>query len=676
MRAVANKADLRFYMLDSRESLAQRDLAEAYSGLSGPPSQLGKTESERLTSSTPGVRPSPLDGRPTTSTGTSSLDDLLGHSGLAVGASVLIEEDGTTEFGTTLLRYFAAEGIVQGQKVHVVGVPESWGKELPAVAGPIGYDATKAESSKEVNKERMKIAWRYERLGEFGAGMPAVDRGPKTNPPLEKTGLAPPAFCHSFDLTKRLSIQDPTAMNFIAIRPVPDHFSPFEYVIERLKDELSSSASTAVHRLIIPNLLSPVLFPPHASKPQHVLKFLHAIRALLRKYPAQLVAMITLPLLLYPQSTGLTRWMELLCDGVIELSPFPHWIDTALPSTASGAGGVVEEKPQGIVKVHRLPVFSEKGGGGTSADDLAFTVSRRKFIIKPFNLPPVEGDTEAQKGDGDGKPTKISKHVPRYLLFDIKTVSWLRRAHNILGVLIGSLPQSPQQNVFLGLPLELQPEEVKLLIEKDLAFVVDDLDSHIKAQNAPPKGLKEYRADVKREGLVAAIAVERQKRQRTKEALQRLNIRQSTPGGDDIIETLRDNEGANNEDSLFDRPQSRASQASSSDVAPFTSTPTTSYPPIAPPSRETTALIPDVNTASFALFKHLHKQGYFLLPGLRFGCQFTVYPGDPLRFHSHFLAVSAAWDEEIDLLDIVGGGRLGTGVKKAWMIGGPEEKTY
>ena len=28
------------------------------------------------------------------------------------------------------------------------------------------------------------------------------------------------------------------------------------------------------------------------------------------------------------------------------------------------------------------------------------------------------------------------------------------------------------------------------------------------------------------------------------------------------------------------------------------------------------------------------------------------------------------WDEEISVMDIVGGGRLGTGVKKAWMVGG------
>jgi tRNA-splicing endonuclease subunit Sen34 len=36
--------------------------------------------------------------------------------------------------------------------------------------------------------------------------------------------------------------------------------------------------------------------------------------------------------------------------------------------------------------------------------------------------------------------------------------------------------------------------------------------------------------------------------------------------------------------------------------------------------------------------------------------------------------VSAEWDEEIDLMDIIVGGRLGTGVKKGFLLGGAEEK--
>lgn len=125
----------------------------------------------------PGVRPSPVDGRPTISTGAPSLDALLaGHAGLVLGSSLLIEESGTTDYAGALLRYYAAEGVVQGHKVHVVGLAEGWGRELPGVVGVVGGaggDEGDEKSGGEVKegRERMKIAWRYERLGEFGSGV-------------------------------------------------------------------------------------------------------------------------------------------------------------------------------------------------------------------------------------------------------------------------------------------------------------------------------------------------------------------------------------------------------------------------------------------------------------------------------------------------------------------------
>jgi elongator complex protein 4 len=107
-----------------------------------------------------------LDGRLTTSTGTRSLDALLaGHAGLALGTSMLVEESGTTDFGGALLRYYAAEGVVQGHSVHVLGINEAWGRELPGLSG--AESSAKKEETRGT-EERMKIAWRYERLGEFG----------------------------------------------------------------------------------------------------------------------------------------------------------------------------------------------------------------------------------------------------------------------------------------------------------------------------------------------------------------------------------------------------------------------------------------------------------------------------------------------------------------------------
>jgi len=168
-----------------------------------------------------------------------------------------------------------------------------------------------------------------------------------------------------------------------------------------------------IHRLVIPSLLSPAFYPPHASRPTHLLAFAHRLRSLLRQYSNQLVIFITLPLSLYPRNTGLIRWLEHLLDGVLELTPFPHSSSTS-DIARSGATTKEEEKPQGLVKVHKLPIFHERGGGGggrySLGEDLAFTVSRRRFEIRPFSLPPAEGDNEAQEqrqGDAAGAAKDI-----------------------------------------------------------------------------------------------------------------------------------------------------------------------------------------------------------------------------------------------------------------------------
>ncbi|EGD88810.1 hypothetical protein H112_03730 [Trichophyton rubrum D6] len=361
--------------------------------------------------STPGLRPSPIDGRQITSTGTPTLDSLLaGHAGLALGSSLLIEESGTTDFAGALLRYYAAEGVVQEHRVHVVGFERQWAATLPGLIGA----AEASESSPSRNKEdKMKIAWRYERLGGFGFGIagsrvPAATTETAGDTQQASQGNAPNVFCHAFDLTKRLTHPSIQTMNFIPLaKPNASTDSPYSSITKQLAEAIESSSSNTIHRLIVPSLLSPALYTTHASQPEHVLQFLHGIRALLSTYSSRLTAMITLPISLYPRSSGLVRWMELLSDGVMELAPFPHTLD---PSSlaSSGAATSQEEPPQGMLKVHRLPVLHERGGGMDKnvGEDWAFTLSRRKFAIKPFSLPPIDGDNDAQQQDVSSAPKK------------------------------------------------------------------------------------------------------------------------------------------------------------------------------------------------------------------------------------------------------------------------------
>lgn len=82
----------------------------------------------------------------------------------------MIEEHGTTDYAGALLRCFVSQGVVSGQKVFV-GAIEAWGANLPGVKEEKVSRSKKAEGGggsiqKEVDRgEKMKIAWRYERLG-------------------------------------------------------------------------------------------------------------------------------------------------------------------------------------------------------------------------------------------------------------------------------------------------------------------------------------------------------------------------------------------------------------------------------------------------------------------------------------------------------------------------------
>ncbi|KAJ4351547.1 Elongator subunit elp4 [Didymosphaeria variabile] len=355
------------------------------------------------TAPAPGTRPSPIDGRPTTSTGTPSLDSILaGHAGLSLGNSLLIGESGTTDYAGALLRFYAAEGVVQGHKVHVVGMGEVWGRELPGIA----EEKDKRKEGKE-RAEKMKIAWRYEGLGAHGSSR---ERGS----PFPSTGDAAAdeaaVFCHTFDLARRLTLPVGSAIDYV---PIPrTSSSPFTEILRTLQKHIARSPPDSIHRLVIPSLLSPALYPPTASHPAVILPFLHGLRALLRKYSTRLTAIMTLPLTLYPRSSGVVRWMEILSDGVFELSPFPYSHHESLATSAGTTKD--EERPQGMFAVHKLPVFHERGGGGSTeglGEELAFTLSRRKFVVAKFSLPPLEGDTEAQEAavreaSGNAMPRK------------------------------------------------------------------------------------------------------------------------------------------------------------------------------------------------------------------------------------------------------------------------------
>ncbi|KAL5627924.1 hypothetical protein BROUX41_002672 [Berkeleyomyces rouxiae] len=320
----------------------------------------------------PGVRLSTVDGRLTTSTGTASLDgSLAGHAGLPLGNSLLLQESTTTDFGGLVLRYFAAEGLVQGHHVHVLGVPESWKSSLPGLATK--QDSEPKKPPPKASGDRMKIAWRYESFEKRQAGGSGQSRGNSL-------------FCHRFDLNKHLEPAASKGQLFTYPLSPTGANSP---LISQIREKVLSTPANTIHRIIIPSFLLPTVYPPQSCRPSESLQFLHSLRALLRQFADRTAAMLTIPADLYPASSGLGKWIEILSDAVAHLIP----TEPQPVTTEPGDVNATTETIQGYMKMRRLPVYNEKGGGledNNLGETLSFHVSGTSgLVIAPLVLPPA-----------------------------------------------------------------------------------------------------------------------------------------------------------------------------------------------------------------------------------------------------------------------------------------------
>ncbi|KAH7035670.1 uncharacterized protein B0I36DRAFT_95436 [Microdochium trichocladiopsis] len=333
----------------------------------------------------------------------------------------------------------------------------------------------------------------------------------------------------------------------------------------------------------------------------------------------------------------------------------------------------------------------------------------------------MAAETSLAMAAADHPMVRITRVASRYLIFDIDDVMFLRRHHNLCSVFSGTVPQNPQQNVFMGLPVELMAEEARALVEDGAAYVVEDADFHLRLVTELTKRASlaakksevdvavhdredfgkqrdEYLMDITQKGT-AVMQAHLDEKQALREAsllkasTGKKNKKGKRAGGDvagQPSQTSQTDEPAvpskpaedDGDEGLFGPPEPvappalrKAQKDTPAPSIPYAVTPTTTGPllgrtagPPAPGTQECSLMV-DV-PPSYPLFKHLHDKGYYMMPGLRFGCDYNVYPGDPLRFHAHFQATSYGWDEEINMMDLTAGGRLGTGVKKGWLVGG------
>ncbi|CAK7198171.1 Elongator subunit elp4 [Sporothrix eucalyptigena] len=358
-----------------------------------------------------GARPSALDGRPITSTGTASLDQLLAsYGGIVLGHSLLIEEQGTTDFASVMLRAYAAEGLVQGHHVHVLGVGPGWRTELPGLAS--ATSSSRSKKSEEAANDRMKIAWRYEALA------PRPTANAQRGPSQGASGSPIATFCHNFDLTKRLvpadikgTLHASPLPNPLQPSPQPEsEHSPLRKFLVSVSNSLRSTPQNTLHRIVLPNFLSPTLYALDGWSFPFILALLMGLRSLLREHGRRLTLMLSLSTTLYERDNEYVRQLEELCDSIIELIPLPPGPPSAVAKNAGPSSNSSSshdkspaDKMQGWLKVHKLQIYSEFGDappsqGAPLRENLCFSVSRSKgLVVEPYSLPPIEDDNNQEK---------------------------------------------------------------------------------------------------------------------------------------------------------------------------------------------------------------------------------------------------------------------------------------
>lgn len=235
--------------------------------------------------------------------------------------------------------------------------------------------------------------------------------------------------------------------------------------------------------------------------------------------------------------------------------------------------------------------------------------------------------------------------VTSAVVFDLEDVKSLREL-GVCGVLCGSLPTLAQQNVFLSVPLRLMTEEAVWLIERGLAQATVIRPGTLLEKLGDKQLAERVARESKLELENSLIRQTQYKREQHQLKLKKLGIDEIRRETDErLLESSLFLETANDSRVLRDEQDELIVERM-----------------IERYSRE----------PHYLTYAKLKDQGYVVSPGARFGGKYIVYPGDPLRFHSH-MVVSEPMDYQDDVIefrDIMNGSRLSTAVKKIWVLSG------
>ncbi|KAF5358036.1 hypothetical protein D9756_001932 [Leucocoprinus leucothites] len=244
-------------------------------------------------------------------------------------------------------------------------------------------------------------------------------------------------------------------------------------------------------------------------------------------------------------------------------------------------------------------------------------------------------------------------NVDEFIKVDIAT---LRSKHHICGILAGTLPHLSQQNAFLGIPLIILPEEVVLLVENEVAVIVNDPTAHCQPsiseletwndeqqalfrQQVVVNEVKAAKKDIDRSLSEEALKKRKEREERRRLAAEKLAEESNTdetvaPPLVSVLSRLEE------PSTIAEAPQPASSGQLAASANYTIMIPAASEYQWYRPDQATYTTIESAQKAGVwtypsnlserarcGVFRSLSAQGYFMGSGIKFGGDYLVYPG-------------------------------------------------
>ncbi|XP_077292543.1 tRNA splicing endonuclease subunit 34 [Arctopsyche grandis] len=241
---------------------------------------------------------------------------------------------------------------------------------------------------------------------------------------------------------------------------------------------------------------------------------------------------------------------------------------------------------------------------------------------------------------------------------------WLtiRQNHRIVGELIGSIASFPRQDSYPGFPMALMTEEAALLVEEGFCKLLEYTNSNALPSSDLSKLAKET------EDRLFTEQTDCMKEKRIEQMSSRIDI---IVAGKQKKKAMEGDSSECDKEALLQEEILKLTPLSVGNS--LVQIPTEDPWPHETKDITIEDLIPniksDIGHVRYSVFKDLWKRGFFVTAGTKFGGDFLVYLGDPVKFHAMYMVKCLNNSSEIiSLKRIVAFGRLGVSVNKITVI--------